>query len=131
MTTELEWPAGVTEQCVGDDFTVMGIAEQNNLEGGKDRISLSGAKMYATFKSDLSVADGSAPLQKDSINNPTYFTMSSSGRYTVNIPGADMDSLTAGTLYYFDLQAITSAGRLVTLCRDTIRFVQDVTKATS
>jgi hypothetical protein len=131
MTTELEFPSNVKELCVGDDFVISGIAERNTLDGGVERISLTGGKMYATFKSDLSVADGSASLQRDSSSNPGCFNMSSSGRYTVNIPGGDMDGLTAGVLYYFDLQVVLANGALITLVRDTIRFVQDVTRATS
>lgn len=113
---------------IGDDFYLILTAKRTK----KGALDLTGAKIYVTLKTALTVADVSASIQKNSATNPTYFTIvdATSGKFEVIIPGADTANLTADTDYYIDVAVITSGGAQVTVVNDVVRFDMDVTRAT-
>ena len=114
---------------LGDDFYIICHAKRTK----KGPISLTGAKIYITFKSALSALDAAADIQKNSTDNAAYFstTDAAQGKFEVTVPGADIDDLDADTDYYVDVQVITSGGALVSVVYDVVRFDQQVTRATS
>jgi len=114
---------------LGDDFYLICHAKRTK----KGPLDLTGAKIYVTIKTALSLVDGSASIQKNSTDNPTYFSVTdaSNGKFEVTIPGTDIDDLSADTDYYIDVQVITSGLSLVTVVYDKVRFDQQVTRSTT
>lgn len=98
-------------------------------------VVLTSAKIYFTLKDTLADADVAALLQKNSTDNPSYFTIENAtlGLYTVTIPAGELVTATCAdaTNYYVDTEIITSTGAVFTHLFDTIRTFQQSTRATS
>jgi hypothetical protein len=114
---------------LGDDFYLVCEAKRNK----KGPLNLTSAKIYVTFKTALTLADGSATLQKNSTDHASYFSITdaTAGKFEVIVPGTDTDDFSADTDYYVDVQVLTSGGALVTVVYDVVRFDQGVTRATT
>jgi len=97
-----------------------------------DLVNLTGSKIWLTFKTATSQLDAAAALQVNSTDNPTMFSILSTGVMRITVPGATMaTALTAGVTYYVDVKVKRASGDLDRHLYDEVTFLAQVTRATS
>lgn len=94
-------------------------------------LDLTGAKVWATFKTDLADDDGVLPgFQLSTTSSGVSITApATSGTIVVTVPPSATASLEDTTLFFWDVQVRLSDGVTKTVARGTLTFLADVTLA--
>ena len=122
------------DPVLGDDFF---LRSASRWYGTGERINLTGAKLYITFKTDpVTQTDATADLQKNSTTHPAIFAPPgitldpTKGEWAVRIPGEDIETaLDPDVEYHIDVKATLSDLQRIRLCNDVVTFTMQVTRS--
>ena len=127
--------ARTSDPIIGDSLVVDIVGkypQDSKLRGA--RMDFTGAAFWITLKDVLADADALADIQGDTTNEGAWFsvgTPATNGEITITVPAASTAALTAGRLYYTDIQVKLAGGEIYTLVRDELRFIAQVTIAST
>jgi hypothetical protein len=92
-------------------------------------IDLTGATIWATFKTSLDLDDDDpGAFQQSTLSTGVEIIEPLFGGYQVTIESNKTASLTDETAFFFDVQVRTAEGQTTTVKRGTITFAADVTR---
>lgn len=88
-------------------------------------VDLTGSTFWLTMKSDPTMDDTSAEIQKsvsthiDAVN----------GKTAIVIPSTETDVLEPASTLYYDIQWVTSSGEVTTIISGKVKVLRDITRS--
>lgn len=95
-----------------------------------DPVSLDGASMWFTAKTDLALTDGASGVIQKTVGDGITVTDSDGGLALVTIDPSDTNDLSGSVVYQCDVQTEEASGILSTAARGTLTILLDVTRST-
>jgi hypothetical protein len=96
------------------------------LDSAGDAVDLTGATLRFTAKLNRGDADNATGVIAKTTGSGITHTNAATGQYRITLAPADTSSLTATTLYFWDLQLTDGAGSVFTVDNGTLTITTDV-----
>jgi hypothetical protein len=127
ITEETLRANGFRPLVAGDDYPMGFTAEVNGVA-----INLAGAKLWFTVKDNSQLTDAEAKLQMDSDTGDIQIDDPANGHFIVNFHAtATPSTADLEGQWIYDIQALLSSGKVVTISGGIIEFLRNITRTTS